>query len=728
MFDRIWQIGVPVAATLAASWVVTPAAAQDFELPGLEGRGTHQLSLSAAIRTQDRDNSIIGKTNIDGQQDLCLEDDCVSSSGDPAPNQRFVNAEGFYSVNGDNGNLNYDKHDLTAAVVKLRSEFTFDLLPEVDFLPYIAGFVRTTAFFDAVNAGFDESHPHNINTSEEGFQPPTAPRPAAAEEQIGTNLELLDAYLTTYLPVPFTDGREVTLRVGKQVVNWGESTFLVPNSLNHINPPNLARLNQPGTDTSEIFEPIPLAVASTDLTDNLGVQLVYHLDWRAVTPDPEGSFMSTSDIAGGGDYAMLSFGKAPEDPEQLSTPAGLAGLLSDASRTTLRVQDDRARDSGQYGVAFRYFAPNLGPGTELAFYHANYHSRFPIASFTAANESSCRDDIGGIPLPPLPIPGLDPRALACTGLADDPAGALTALGEFAAGGMPRFPGDALPVDTGSLFLEYPEDIKLYGFSFNTLIGDVALQGEYVYRPNLPVQVHQADLVFASLQPAFPEEDIDILGVATVPGNRNAVPDFVETRFRGNDNIQPGDVIRGFERLKVGQLNLGGTVTFGGSNWFGANQILGIYEFGAVHVVDLPGLDEIQFNGPGTDTHFSPGADGTGTPDGEPDARRQNPTRQTEGFVTDFSWGYRLIGLFRYQNALFGANVEPLLGVFHDVQGYSPGPGGLFVEGRRRFIGGIRFDYLNRFTGELRHTWFTGGQEHHQSRDRDNLSLTLGYSF
>ena len=42
------------------------------------------------------------------------------------------------------------------------------------------------------------------------------------------------------------------------------------------------------------------------------------------------------------------------------------------------------------------------------------------------------------------------------------------------------------------------------------------------------------------------------------------------------------------------MNLGGTVTFGGSNPFNANQILGIYEFGAVHVMDLPDLNlEIQ---------------------------------------------------------------------------------------------------------------------------------------
>lgn len=690
--------------------------AQEVEFLGVDIRGIHRFTAGAAMRTQDRDASIIGKTNLPGQTDLCVPDDCVSSMGDPGPNQRFVDAAGFYSVNADNGNLNYDKHDLVSATSKLTSEFN------VDFGYYGNIFVRTTAFYDAVNTNFDESHPNTL------FQPARTPRSAAIEREAGTDFDLLDAFTTLYLPVPGTQ-RELTLRAGQFVSNWGESTFLVPNSLNHINPPNVQKLRIPGSDPEEVFTPIPLVSVTTDIVDGLTFEGIYHLDWEPVVPDQMGTFFSTSDIAGGGEYAMLSFGKAPEDPERLSTPAGLTGLLSQSSRTVPRIADVTPGADGQYGISLRYFADWLGAGTELAFYHANYHSRFPIASFVAADASSCRDDVSGIPIPPLPLPGAGDAgpALACTGLADDPAAALAAVAEFAGGGTPSFPGEALPVDTARLFLEYPEDIRLWGFSFNTLIGDIALQGEYAFRDNLPVQVHQADLVFASLQQAFPEEDVDLLGLATIPGNRNAVPDFVATRFR-NQDVQPGDLIRGFERLKVGQLNLGGTVTFGGSNPFNANQILGIYEFGAVHVMDMPDLSQIQFNGPGADTHFSPGADGTGAPDGMADARRQNPTRQVDGFATRFSWGYRLIGLFRFQNALFGANIEPLVGVFHDVKGYSPGPGGLFVEGRKQFIGGIRFDYLNKYTGELRHTWYTGGSEHNQLRDRDFLQLSVAINF
>mgnify|MGYP006145016169 CR=1 FL=1 len=49
-------------------------------------------------------------------------------------------------------------------------------------------------------------------------------------------------------------------------------------------------------------------------------------------------------------------------------------------------------------------------------------------------------------------------------------------------------GNALPIDTIQAQLQYPENITLYGFSFNTTIGDLALQGEIAYRPRAPLQV------------------------------------------------------------------------------------------------------------------------------------------------------------------------------------------------------------------------------------------------
>ncbi|MFX4681957.1 DUF1302 family protein, partial [Acinetobacter baumannii] len=54
-------------------------------------------------------------------------------------------------------------------------------------------------------------------------------------------------------------------------------------------------------------------------------------------------------------------------------------------------------------------------------------------------------------------------------------------------------------DAARIFAEYPEDIQLFGLSFNTPgpFG-LALGGEYSFRPNLPLQIATPELVLAAL--------------------------------------------------------------------------------------------------------------------------------------------------------------------------------------------------------------------------------------
>ena len=178
------------------------------------------------------------------------------------------------------------------------------------------------------------------------------------------------------------------------------------------------------------------------------------------------------------------------------------------------------------------------------------------------------------------------------------------------------------------------------------------------------------------------------------------------------------------------------------------------------------MSEFQSNGAGTDTHISAGIDGNrginprdirnpATPNDPSshkcDAAPRNPPTQTQaqataacytllqnpisqasvdvrGFGTPTSYGYRFVTLTRYDSALFGANIEFLNAFFHDVQGVGPGLGQNFVGGRKQILSGIRFDYLSRFIGEVRYTWFTGGGTRDSLRDRDNLFMYVGYQF
>jgi len=304
--------------------------------------------------------------------------------------------------------------------------------------------------------------------------------------------------------------------------------------------------------------------------------------------------------------------------------------------------------------------------------------------------------------------------------------------------------EPVPVDTARLVVEYPEDINLYGISFNTTVGDYAVSGEYAYRDNLPVQIHTTDLTFAALNPAVPQDAVDLAPIPLrIPGRREAFPDFVSV-YRGvttatNAGYGPNEYIRGYERLKVGQANLTVLKLIGGDNPIGATQMTVLFEMGMNQVFDMPSLHELQFQGGGVDTHISDASDGTeGINPDDPaidqstvaNNLRQNPTAHKDlaGFGSSESYGYRLVNLNRWDSAVFGANLETLSIIQHDVKGTTPGIGTNFIEGRKQFAFGLRFDYLSRYLGEVRYSWNTGGRHRDSLRDRDNIQVSFGIQF
>jgi hypothetical protein len=62
-----------------------------------------------------------------------------------------------------------------------------------------------------------------------------------------------------------------------------------------------------------------------------------------------------------------------------------------------------------------------------------------------------------------------------------------------------------------------------------------------------------------------------------------------------------------------------------------------------------------------------------------------------------------------------------------VEGYSPGPGGNFEEGRKAVSVGLNADYQNTYTANLSYTDFFGGDYSTQS-DRDFVALSFGVNF
>jgi hypothetical protein len=327
------------------------------------------------------------------------------------------------------------------------------------------------------------------------------------------------------------------------------------------------------------------------------------------------------------------------------------------------------------------------------------------------------------------------------------------------------------------------------------VGDFSLQGEVAYRPNMPLQVDLEDLAFAAFGPTLTNCHIapgcegtssgsgvmadgtsgtygssdfvvdangtpgafnDTFSLITghVPGSGRAFPAFV-TAYRGgvvglnpgSDWSQPFDrnnpgYIQGWEEFQVFQFNLGGTYVAGASdNPIGADQIIYLFETGATWVPDLPALDQLQLEAPGTFYHASAGNDGSGS-DGSrqacstnaacsfgPDGTRFNPHQQDlSAFPDKLSYGYRIITLIRYESVLPGVSIQPLIVWQHDVKGTAPGPGENFVDSRKIASALVETRYKSALSFTLGYTWFTGGGPNHLLRDRDNAQAFVKYHF
>ncbi len=605
-------LGTAISLALVSAFAA-PAQAVEFSSGDWSGTIDTTLSYGASMRVQERDPELIGLANINP---------LVAAT--PITDQ--INAPGRFSVNSDDGNLNYDKNDLFSNAFKITSEFS------LNYKENWGAFARASYFYDWENA--DRS-----NLTEE------------AKEKVGTRLTLLDAFVFHNIDL---GGREASIRLGRQAVSWGESTF-IQNGINVVNPIDVSKLRVAGAELKEAFLPVDMIQGSISINENLSFEALYLLEFEQTEPDPAGTYFSTNDFATlGADFVMLGFGRANEPSNFANCGNVIAYSTNPLERASCiqaipRLADDYASDDGQYGLALRYFSPTLND-TEFGFFFMNYHSRLPLLSGYAVTNTS--------------------------------------------------------PNSGRSIVEYPEDIRMYGMSFNTTLGDtgIALQGELSYRDNMPLQFDDVELLFSALSPLNP--------FIPAPGNR-----FISQL----GEYGPGEYVRGWDRHEVSQLQFTLTKAFGPGNWLGAQQIATVAEFGATNVWDLPTPDVLRYQGDGTDT----GCGGDLLHGGA----LVNPVSQCDGFPTRFSWGYRLAARADYNN-VFGSpfNVSPRIAFNHDVNGITPGPGGNFLEGRKSITVGAEATYLNQWAADLSYTEFRGAGHLNLIHDRDFVSFTVKYSF
>ncbi|WLH47238.1 DUF1302 domain-containing protein [Pseudomonas beijingensis] len=614
---------LPLAVSLASS-LAGPAFGVSFNIGEIEGQFDSSLSVGASWSTANANKDLIGVNN--GGKGL--------------------------SQTSDDGHLNFKRGETFSKIFKGIHDLE---------LKYgdTGVFVRGKYWYD-----FELKDEHRLYKDISDSN-----RKEGAKSSGG---QILDAFVYHNYAIADQPG---SVRLGKQVVSWGESTF-IQGGINSINPVDVSAFRRPGAEIKEGLIPVNMFYVSQSLTDNLSAEAFYQIEWDQTVVDNCGTFFSQPDVIADGCTDNLRVlnkrSSIPFPGIVLPILEGQGVDINEEGVLVRRGPDRDARDSGQWGASLKYMFEPLD--TEFGAYFMNYHSRAPIFSATGAPQSVYD---AAASLPPV-FARLAPLLVA---------------------------------GNSNYFVEYPEDIRLYGLSFSTTLPTgTAWSGELSYRPNAPVQLSTTDILFAGVRP---------LG-GSVLGNASLLTGV------------PGQDLHGYRRKEITQFQT--TFTHFLDQVMGASRLTLVGEVGVTHVGGLESKSDLRY---GRDPVFGPGQlpggacaalnNSTGQGGGLADGSSLNSNCNNDGFTTSTSWGYRARAIWEYPDVFAGVNLKPNVAWSHDVKGYSPGPGGNFEEGRKAVSLGLDAEYQNTYNASLAYTNFFGG-DFSTVDDRDFLALSVGVTF
>lgn len=632
--NRTWQrAALPLAIGLVS--FAGAANAANFSWGELDGQFDSQLSIGASMSTANPDKRFIHTATRDSKGNLI--------GGQAA------------SRTSDDGKLNYKKGDFFSKIFKGSHDLELRYGDS-------GAFLRGNYWYDFETKDGSQRF---YDISDKGRNP----------LQKGSGVQLLDAFVYHNYSIGNNPGN---VRLGRQVVSWGEGVF-IQNGINSINPIDVSAFRRPGAELKEGLLPVEMLYLSQGLTDTLSMEAFYQLKWAPTVVDNCGTFFG-SDVAAKGCNDRLVFNGQ-------DLPQGKQPQFTYIARAK---KDQDARDDGQFGVAFRKFMPQLND-TELGFFFLNYHSRNPFYSGVSGNAVAALTAAGTAQV----LAGMAAEAMAAGDFQTAAARQQQAMSQMAtaqSNGIKGYNGD---FGGAGYFFEYPENIRLYGVSFQTDVAGASVAGELSYRPNMPLQINTGDMSRTALQ----------LGQ--------------DNTHRGLVGLPVGTEIRGYERKEFWQASLS-AVHFV-DRIMAADRLSLVGEIGANYIAGISNSNgKTKF---GRDSLFgqSPFADGSCSSLGT--TPKASSWCENDGYFTSFSWGYRLRASLEYSNVIAGINLTPNLAFSHDVEGYSPN----FTENAKSVSIGVNADYGNKYNASLSYTNFFDGK-YNTLVDRDFAAVSVGMSF
>ncbi len=615
-----------------------------------------------------------------------------------------------------------------------------------------------------------------------------------AIEQIGKDITTkemyayYDGYISDWWETgTFLDDIALNVRIGDQIIRWGQSTFAPGISV--FNPLDANRVLTPGFDLAELAGPVGGLFISAAVTDWLTVETWAGYDFQPLQLPPGGSFFTYYDPAGAGvdDYSGQGQGFCVPFSQHESRwdlpnghPSGLGGAC-------LPLQSPQfAKDRGQFGLKLGFALPFEMFNT-FEVYTTRFHNTFPVVQVTQTgvvpNSVPCEvvddlliaaGDTEGVAF------GNAIKALNTANGSFDPddeteeAGCRTALpysltdqptpGGLTPGGFTNLTDEFLKAG-----LAWIEGLDGYGFAWtgNLPFGGIAWSGEFSYRPDTPMQVAVGEVFSAVAYVHANSEGINqTVGAFTVPSTLTGreVDDLTNGFLYITRNIHcfdwglpcaPAQAVNGKiddnndpsadGSAGTGQDREGGAfdaATCGTGDRCDGTIALGVNPAGTPAQGWWP-LDLYQLNFSFTKIFsnmlwqdniifltefvgaYIDGLDDLAFGFDIPNYRLVQPLN--EGSADDWGWGYRML-LLAQRPALMGTKIDltTTLIWFHDVKNTTPTNLNLFVEDRMQGI--LQFDFkYGTFLTTFRYLYFGGAKGNNPFIDRDTFQVNFRYT-
>lgn len=686
---------------------LSQAHAANFAMGDINLKVDSQISVGSSWRMQDRNNDYIAAGTLDAQGIM------------PGLTAATPTYQGNSSSNTDNGNMNFDKGDAFSQVISGNHSLS---LSHAQYRNYGA------------NLNFRYWYDHTL--SELSGAPANARmvddwKGTKAFDDAKSGIELMDAYVWGDFDVM---GRPAQLIFGRHVLNWGESTF-IQGGQNAANPIDVQALRRPGAELRDALLPVTMLSGSISL-DEMGaftLQGYYQLEWQRTRADACGTYFSNNDFAAEGCGPVYYQSGLNEQANLAGSTSSLAAFSSvnqaiaayqqATGRNTStditiapRATDNEAGNTGQFGIGLKWYAEQLN-ATEFGLSFQNVHGRLPLVGGLVSSGSEVQRAIAFAQTASNPAfqaahatPANIGAYLQANGI--NPATATPAQQQAA--GQAVVAAAALQATAGvghdhptAYRVEFPEDQKIFAASFATLLPTgTAWSGEFTYRPDAPIQINANDvLVRGILGNLGYNPALNAVGAY----NGTALASFIDRLPTQVQNLEAGDQ-KGYREFDVFQFQ--STFIHDINRVMAADNLRLIGEVGFTYVNDLPDTSEIRF---GRSSIY--GSSGSTT-----------EMFADKGYVTDFSWGYRVLAQLEYTNALVsGLTLKPTVSWSHDVKGYGPEPGSQFYEGRMILGTALSAEYMNTYFSNLSYTHYFD-TDYWDLDDRNFISLSIGMNY